>query len=50
MVLSEWVYSVLSGIKNDLEELLGCSVDLVRLRDKMDDFLKQRIMKEGIYV
>ncbi|MEY8488818.1 nucleotidyltransferase family protein [uncultured Parabacteroides sp.] len=43
-------FFALSGIKNDLEELLGCSVDLVRLRDKMDDFLKQRIMKEGIYV
>ena len=43
-------FFALSGIKNDLEELLGCSVDLVRLRDKMYDFLKQRIMKEGIYV
>ena len=40
----------LSCIKNDLEELLGCSVDILRLRNKMDAFLKQRIIKEGIYV
>ena len=40
----------LAGIKVELEELLGCSVDLVRLRDKMDIFLKQRIIKEGISV
>lgn len=40
----------LAGIKGELEELLGCRVDLVRLRDKMDTFLKQRILKEGIYV
>ena len=43
-------FFALSGIKNDLEELLGCSVDIVRLRNKMDAFLKQRIIKEGIYV
>lgn len=43
-------FFALSGIKGELEELLGCSVDLVRLRDKMDSFLKQRILKEGIYV
>lgn len=40
----------LSGIKCELEELLECPVDLVRLRDQMDTFLKQRILKEGIYV
>ena len=38
------------GIKVDLEQLFGCSVDVVRLRDKMDSFFKQQIMKEVIYV
>lgn len=43
-------FFALSGIKCELEELLGCSVDVVRLRDKMDSFLKEKITKEGIYV
>ena len=38
------------GIKADLEDLFGCSVDIVRLRDKMDSFFMQQIMKEVIYV
>lgn len=37
-------------IKEDLQTLFGCHVDLVRLRDKMDSFLRQRIEEEGIYV
>lgn len=37
-------------IKNELEELFGCKVDLIRLRDRMNIFLKQRILEEGIYV
>lgn len=37
-------------IKDDLQKLFGCSVDIVRLRDQMDSFLKSRIEKEGIYV
>lgn len=40
----------LAGIKNELEELLGCPVDIVRLRERMDTFLKKRIQKEGVYV
>lgn len=40
----------LAGIKNELEELQGCQVDIVRLRDRMDTFLKKRIQKEGVYV
>lgn len=43
-------FFALSGIKCELEELLGCRVDLVRLREKMDAFLKKRIKQEGIYV
>ena len=40
----------LAGVKNELEELLGCQVDIIRLSDRMDAFLKKRIQKEGIYV
>ena len=43
-------FFALAGIKQDLEELLGCKVDIVRLRDKMDSFLREKILKEGIYV
>lgn len=43
-------FFALSGIKKELEELLDCSVDIVRLREKMDSFLRDKILKEGIYV
>ena len=37
-------------LKNELENLLHCTVDIVRLREKMNKVLKKRIQKEGIYV
>ncbi len=37
-------------IQSDLEKMLGCHVDLVRIRDGMNMLLKQRIQKEGVYV
>ena len=37
-------------LKDELESLLSCPVDIVRVRDKMNPFLKQRIEKEAIYV
>lgn len=37
-------------IKEDLQKLFGCNVDVVRLREHMDTLLKNRIEKEGIYV
>ena len=37
-------------IKEDLQSLFGCNVDIVRLGDHMDSFLRNRIEKEGIYV
>ena len=37
-------------IQTDLEKLLDCQVDLVRVRDGMNSLLKQRIQKEGVYV
>lgn len=44
-----WLFA-LAGIKQELEKLLGCKVDIVRLRDRMDSFLRERIQREGIYV
>lgn len=40
----------LARIKYELEALLGCPVDLVRIRERMDEVLKQNIQKEAIYV
>ena len=37
-------------IKQELEELLSTPIDIIRLRDKMNPFLKNRIEKEAIYV
>ena len=37
-------------IKEDLQTLFGCNVDIVRLRDHMDSLLRNRIEKEGIYM
>lgn len=41
---------VLVGIKQDLEELLARSVDIVHYRDRMNAFLKARIQQEAVYV
>lgn len=40
----------LIGIKQALEEQLHYPVDIVRYRDKMNKYLKQRIDREAIYV
>lgn len=40
----------LIGVKQTIEEALRSNVDVVRLRDKMNKFLKQRIEKDVIYV
>jgi len=37
-------------MKEDLEELLGIPVDLIRLHKHMNTFLKNRIEAEAIYV
>lgn len=36
-----------SGYKARVEELLGCKVDIVRLRDRMDSFLRERIQRRA---
>ncbi len=43
-------FLTLDYMQNELEKLLGCSVDLVRVRERMNLRLKERILKEGIYV
>ena len=37
-------------IKEELEKLLKCPVDVVRLRSNMDELLRNCINKDGIYV
>ena len=43
-------FFAVGGMKVDLEQLFGCSVVVVRLREKMDSFFKEQIQKEVIYV
>jgi predicted nucleotidyltransferase len=40
----------LVGIKQELEELLHRPVDVVRYRERMNAYLKQRIEQEAVYV
>ena len=37
-------------IKEDIEGLTGKHVDIIRVREKMNPYLKERIEKEGHYV
>lgn len=37
-------------IKEELQQLFGCAVDLVRIRKNMNQLLLQDILEEGIYV
>ncbi|MFV0554797.1 MAG: nucleotidyltransferase family protein [Mangrovibacterium sp.] len=39
-----------AALKEELENLLHCPVDLVRLRESMNASLKTRIETEGVYV
>lgn len=39
-----------AGVKVYLEELLGCDVDVVRMREDMNPVFKQQILKYGIRV
>jgi len=41
---------ILGNIKTDLELEFGKNVDIVRLRENMNQFLKYRIQREAIYV
>ena len=37
-------------IKSDIEEMLKIQVDIVRVREKMNPYLKKRIEKDAVYV
>ena len=37
-------------IKEELENLFNCNVDIVRLRDSMDTLFRNQIEREGLYV
>ena len=39
----------LSHLKNELEELLGSPVDIIRLRDRMNQLLRKRIERESMF-
>ena len=39
-----------AGVKVYLQELLGCPVDVVRLRENMNQLFKQQILKYGVRV
>ena len=41
---------ILVHLKEDLEKQLQQHVDIVRLRDKMNPYLKRRIESEAVYV
>ena len=39
-----------AGVKMYLQELLGCNVDVVRMRENMNSLFKQQILKHGIRI
>ena len=41
---------LLVALKQFLEKLLGCSVDVIRMRRNMNKLLLKQIEKDGIYV
>lgn len=43
-------FITLDMIQTELEQLLGSKVDLVRVRENMNSLLRQRILRDGIYV
>lgn len=40
----------LAALKEELENILGSPVDIVRIRKSMNLMLRKRILKDGIYV
>ncbi len=40
----------IAALKEELEEILGSPVDIVRLRKTMNKLLQRRIKKDGLYV
>jgi len=48
--ISEPDFFILAGIKDDLEDRLNKSVDIVSYKDSMNPFLKMRIDSDAVYV
>ena len=40
----------IAALKEELENIFECPVDIVRIRESMNLMLRKRIIKEGIYV
>lgn len=40
----------IAALKEELETVLGNPVDIVRIRKSMNNLLKKRILKDGLYV
>jgi len=40
----------IAALKEELETILGNPVDIVRIRKSMNNLLKKRIKKDGLYV
>lgn len=47
--VSEPDFFMLAGIKNDLEERFSKSVDIIRYKNTMNPYLKDKIDREAIY-
>ena len=43
-------YRVMTGLRNQLQSLFGCNVDLVRYRKSLRPLFRQNIDKEAVYV
>ena len=43
-------YFLLYDFKDELESFFHTKVDVIRVREKMNEHLRQRILKDGIYV
>jgi predicted nucleotidyltransferase len=40
----------IAALKEELENILGSRIDIVRVRESMNQLLKKRIIKEGLHV
>lgn len=43
-------YFLLYDFKEELENFFHAKVDVIRIQEKMNEHLRQRILKDGIYV
>lgn len=43
-------YFLLYDLKEELENVFHTKIDIIRIRDKMNPALKNRILRDGVYV